>query len=483
MAAGFSTGYLSGFLESDITALETGSLSNGNVPYYVIHKLLAGLLDVWRHIGDPNAKAVLLSLAGWVDERTGKLSYDDMQRILETEFGGMSEVLADIYYQTGDSRWLTVAKRFEHASVLVPLESNQDKLDGLHANTQVPKWIGAAREYKMTGNTSYRDIARNAWNITISAHTYAIGGNSQAEHFHLPNAISTYLTTDTVETCNSYNMLKLTRELWMMDPNNTAYFDFYERTLMNHLVGAQDPSSNHGHITYFSSLNPGGRRGLGPAWGGGTWSTDYDSFWCCQGSGMETYTKLMDSIYFYDESSLYVNLFVPSVLNWSQRSTTVTQKTEFPVEDTTALQVSGNGTWTMHIRIPLWTHGAVITVNGGRLGFTPTPGTYASISRVWSTGDTVEVRLPMALRLLPANDNKAVAAVAYGPVVLSGNYGSTSLKSNPRLLLSSLQRAGSRDLEFTGTADDKEVNLGPYYDAQGFNYVVYWAVDGSLPSD
>jgi uncharacterized protein len=284
-AAGFASGYLSGFPESDFTALEARTLSNGNVPYYCIHKTLAGLLDVWRHTGNDQARTVLLALAGWVDSRTARLSASQMQAMLGTEFGGMNEVLADIHQQTGDARWLTVAQRFDHAAVFNPLAANSDQLNGLHANTQVPKWIGAAREYKATGTTRYRDIATNAWSITTRAHTYAIGGNSQAEHFRAPNAIAGYLSNDTCEHCNTYNMLKLTRELWLLDPNNAGYFDFYDRALLNHLIGAQNPADSHGGVTYFTPLKPGGRRGVGPAWGGGTYSTDYNSFWCCQGTG------------------------------------------------------------------------------------------------------------------------------------------------------------------------------------------------------
>ncbi|KAI1740816.1 hypothetical protein F4680DRAFT_417878 [Xylaria scruposa] len=479
--AGFATGYLSGFPESDFTLLETGKLTNGNVPYYVIHKTMAGLLDVWRHIGDTNAKTVLLSLAGWVNQRTAKLSTSQMQSVMNTEFGGMNDVLAEIYYWTGDSQWLTVAQRFDHAAVFNPLASNQDQLNGLHANTQVPKWIGATREYKQTGTSRYLDIARNAWDITVNHHSYAIGGNSQAEHFHASDAIAGYLTSDTAEGCNTYNMLKLTRELWATNPS-ANYFDFYERALLNHLLGQQNPSTNHGHITYFTPLKAGSTRGVGPAWGGGTWSTDYSSFWCCQGTGVETNTKLMDSIYGYDSSSLYVNLFTPSKLNWSQRSVTVTQTTTFPVGDTTTLTVGGSGTWAMKIRIPSWTSGATISVNGQQQSITTTPGSYATVSRTWQSGDTVTVKLPMSLRLIAANDNKNLAAVAYGPTVLSGNYGSSTLSSAPTLTLSSLKRKSSSSLDFTGTANGATVTLNPFYDAQGYNYVVYWTASGSLPT-
>jgi DUF1680 family protein len=481
-AAGFSTGYLSGFPESEFAALEAGTLSNGNVPYYVVHKLMAGLLDVWRIIGDTKARDVLLSLAGWVDTRTSKLSTTQMQNMLATEFGGMNEVLADIYHQTGTKRWLTAAQRFDHAAIFNPLALNQDSLNGLHANTQVPKWIGAAREFKATGTTRYRDIAQNAWDITVNTHTYAIGGNSQAEHFHAPNAIASYLNQDTCEACNTYNMLKLTRELWVMNPSSVSYFDYYELALMNHLIGQQNPADSHGHITYFTPLNPGGRRGVGPAWGGGTWSTDYDSFWCCQGTGVETNTKLMDSIYFYDSSSLYVNLFAPSVLRWTQRGLTVTQTTTYPVTDTTTLVVDGtsNKKWAMRIRIPQWASGAEVSVNGKKQSISTASGTYAVLSRSWRSGDTVTIRLPMQLRTVPAKDNANIAAIAYGPVILSGNYGSTSLSSVPTLTLGSIKR--SSELAFTATANGQTVNLSPFYDAHGYNYNVYWAISGQLPT-
>jgi DUF1680 family protein len=275
-AAGFATGYLSGFPESDFTALEQGRLTSGNVPYYVIHKTMAGLLDTWRIVGDANAKAAVLALAGWVDARTARLSTSQMQSVLNTEHGGMMEVLYDLYGQTGDSRWITTAQRFYHSAALDPLADNQDKLSGQHGNTNIPKWIGAVRGFKATGTARLASIGRNAWAIVVGAHTYAIGGTTEAEHWHAPNAIAGYLDADTAESCDTYNMLKLTRELWLLDPT-VAYADFYEQALLNQMLGQQNPADGHGAITYFSSMNPGGRRGLGPAWGGGTWSTDYDS--------------------------------------------------------------------------------------------------------------------------------------------------------------------------------------------------------------
>ncbi|MFI8215939.1 beta-L-arabinofuranosidase domain-containing protein [Streptomyces sp. NPDC085932] len=480
-AAGFGAGYLSGYPESDFTALEQRTLSNGNVPYYTIHKTLTGLLDVWRHIGSTQARDVLLALAGWVDRRTGRLSTQQMQAMLQTEFGGMNTVLADLYQQTGDARWLAVAQRFDHAAVFDPLAANRDQLSGLHANTQVPKWIGAAREFKATGTTRYRDIATHAWNICVNSHTYAIGGNSQAEHFRAPNAIAGYLNKDTCESCNTFNMLTLTRELFALDPNRAALFDYYEQAWLNQMIGQQNPADDHGHVTYFTPLNPGGRRGVGPAWGGGTWSTDYGTFWCCQGTGLEMHTRLMDSLYYRSDTTLIVNMFVPSVLDWSERGITVTQTTTYPVSDTTTLRVTGNagGTWAMRIRIPSWTSGATVSVNGVAQDIPTAPGSYATLTRSWTSGDTVTVRLPMRVVMRAANDDANVAAITYGPVVLSGHYGDSALNSLPKLDTSSIRRTGNTSLAFTATADGSTVALGPFHDAHGHNYTVYWNTSGT----
>ncbi|EWZ83389.1 hypothetical protein BFJ63_vAg15728 [Fusarium oxysporum f. sp. narcissi] len=479
--AGFNKGYLSGFPESDITKVEDRTLSNGNVPYYAIHKTLAGLLDVYRRLGDQTAKDTMLSLASWVDTRTSKLSYNQMQSMLQTEFGGMNEVLADIAFYTKDAKWLKVAQRFDHAVIFDPLQQNLDKLSGLHANTQLPKWIGALREYKVGGDKKYLDIGRNAWNMVVNKHTYAIGGNSQAEHFRAPDAIAGFLTDDTCEACNSYNMLKLTRELWALNPTDASYFDFYEKALLNHLLGQQDPSSDHGHVTYFTPLKAGGRRGVGPAWGGGTWSTDYNSFWCCQGTGVETNTKLMDSIYFHTSDTLYVNLFTPSKLNWSQKKVSVTQTTDFPESDTSTFKISGDTSeWTLAIRIPSWTSRASIKVNGQAANVAIQPGKYALIKRQWKSGDTVTVQLPMSLHTVAANDDQTLGAIAFGPVILAGNYGQSTLNGNPTIDLASIKRKGNTDLTFGATSGGKAVELGPFYDAQGYNYAVYWKLSGKL---
>jgi hypothetical protein len=215
---------------------------------------------------------------------------------------------------------------------------------------------------------------------------------------------------------------------------------------------------------------------VGPAWGGGTWSTDYNSFWCCQGTGIETNTKLMDSIYFQNGTTLTVNLFVPSVLTWSQRGIVVTQTTSYPVSDTTTLTLSGtmSGAWNIRIRIPAWTTGATISVNGQQQNVATTPGSYATLNRTWAAGDAITVRLPMRVVLKAANDNPTVQAITYGPAVLCGNYGNTTLSALPSLTASSITRTSSSALAFTATANGSSVNLGPFHDAHGFNYTVYW---------
>lgn len=317
--------------------------------------------------------------------------------------------------------------------------------------------------------------------VTVNDHTYAIGGNSQAEHFRGPDLIAEYLDDDTCEACNTYNMLKLTRELWLLSPSDSSYFDFYERALINHLIGIQDPSSEHGHITYFTSLNPGGHRGVGPAWGGGTFSTDYDSFWCCQGTALETNTKLMDSIYFHDDTTLYVNLYTPSQLSWTERGVTITQNTLIPETDSATFTIDGSAEFDIAFRIPSWTSHATILINDEPSDAEATPGSYATVSRSWQSGDTITVQLPMSLRTIPANDDPSLVAVAYGPAVLAGNYGDGALSESPGLDLASVARVGTEGLEFEGLSGGVTVSLGAFYDAHGFNYNVYWRASGKLP--
>jgi uncharacterized protein len=271
----------------------------------------------------------------------------------------------------------------------------------------------------------------------------------------------------------------------MPKSDRTTYFDYYERALLNHLLGQQDAQDVHGHITYFTPLKPGGRRGVGP-WGESRYSDDYGSFWCCQGTGLETNSKLSDSIYFHskDGSTLFVNLFAPSVLNWTQKNLRITQTTSYPASDTTTLQVTGRESqWTIRIRIPAWTSGAEIVINGEPLldGIVR-QGHYAAVTRSWRDGDEVKIRLPMRLWTM-AGDQSDVAALFYGPVILSGDYGDSTLADIPDLDLGSIRKTPGTSLRFTATSSEQSVRLRAFYDAHGINYNIYWKIRGALPGN
>ncbi|GAA5023899.1 beta-L-arabinofuranosidase domain-containing protein [Kitasatospora paranensis] len=473
-AAGYRTGYLGGFPEGDFTRMENGEYI---VVWYTTHKIMAGLLDAHRLLGIDQALTVLLGFADWADWWTSQRSYTRMQADLDIEFGGMNGVLADLYQLTGDSRWLTVAQRFDHARVFDPLAAGQDQLDGFHANTQMAKVMGAVREYEATGTTRYRDIARNYWDIVVQHHTYCTGGNSDGEIYHGPDQISNRLSSASCEVCNVYNLLKITRELFFLDPGRADYMDYYEWALYNEILPQQDPTSAHGRVTYYLDLRPGAAK---------VYDDDYGTFWCDTGSSLETYAKLNDSIYFSNGRTLWVNLFIPSVLTWSATGLTVTQTTNYPAAATSTLTIGGSGAAVIRVRIPKWATGASLTVNGAAQP--ATPGTYATLDRTWAGGDTVTVTLPMALRLTAAPDDPAVQSVSYGPVLLAGQYGAFSQGPNPgsppapspqvlqhlpELDPASLAPTGTA-LTFTARADGAAVTLRPYFDTHNQYGTVYW---------
>ncbi|MGC7096048.1 beta-L-arabinofuranosidase domain-containing protein [Amycolatopsis lurida] len=466
--AGFKTGYLSAFPESFIARVE--AREPVWAPYYTIHKIMAGLLDMHLLAGNAQALTVLTGMAAWVHTRNSALTHTQRQNMLKTEFGGMNEVLANLHLLTGDPAHLTSAQYFDHAEIFDPLAANADALSGYHANTQIPKAIGAIREYHATGTTRYRDIAANFWHIVTGAHTYAIGGNSNGEYFKAPGRIAAELSDHTCECCNTYNMLKLTRQLFRTEPGQAKWFDFHEKALYNHLLGAQNPASAHGHHSYYVPLRPGGQR---------SYSNDYHDFTCCHGTGMETNTKHGDSIYFHAGNTLYANLFIPSVLTWPGRGLSVRQDTSFPETAATRFTITGSGRIDLRVRVPSWATGAQIRVNGTVQG-APTPGTYARIDRDWVSGDVVELSLPMALTQESTPDDPAVRAVKHGPIVLAGAYGTSNLTSMPTLQPSTLQPTGT-PLRYTATASTGAVTLLPFYQLHGQRYTVYWHVGGTTP--
>lgn len=462
--AGFSTGYLSAFPESFIGRVE--AREQVWAPYYTLHKIMAGLLDVHLLTGNQQALTVLTRKAAWAAWRNGRLTHDQRQNMLDTEFGGMNEVLANLYQLTGDPAHLTTAQYFDHAEIFDPLAQNRDALNGYHANTQIPKAIGAIREYHATGTTRYRDIASNFWEIVTGAHSYAIGGNSNGEYFKAPGRIASELSDNTCESCNSYNMLKLTAQLFRTSPAS-RYFDFYEKTLYNHLLGAQNPNSAHGHHSYYTPLRPGGIR---------TYSNDYNDFTCCHGTGMETNTAHTGRIYAHSGTTLYVNLFIASTLSW--RGFTVRQETSFPESETSKITITGSGAIDLRVRVPAWAAGAQIRVNGAPQD--ATPGAYARINRTWASGDVVDISLPMTLQRESTPDNRAVHAVRHGPIVLAGAYGTNNLQSMPSLQPSTI-RPTAIPLQYTATASTGQVTLLPFYKVHGQRYTVYWTVAAQTP--
>ncbi|NUP48248.1 MAG: hypothetical protein HOW97_13190 [Catenulispora sp.] len=469
--AGFHTGYLSAFPESFFDRLESGQ--SVWAPYYTIHKIMAGLLDQYLLAGNAQALTVLKGMAGWVKTRTDPLSYTQMQSVLQTEFGGMPEVLAHLYQVTGDANTLTAAQRFDHAQIEDPLAADSDQLAGFHANTQVPKIIGALREYYATGTARYLTIAQNFWTITTAHHMYEIGGFSNGEYFQTPNAIASQLSNTTCEVCVTYNELKLSRGLFFTDPTQAAYMDYYERGLFNTVLGQQDPNSSHGFVCYYTPLQPGGMK---------TYSNDYYDFTCDHGTGMESNTKYADSIYFYSGETLYVNLFIASQLVWPGRGITVRQDTTFPAASSSRLTITGAGHIALKIRVPSWCSGMTVKVNGTVQSITATPGTYLTIDRTWASGDTVDLTLPAKLTFAPTPDDSTVQAVKYGGIVLAGQYGTTNLNgAMPTLTLSSLQQDPNNALHFTGTASTGPVSLLPFYQTHHQYYTVYWKANGAPP--
>ena len=464
---GYRSGYLSAFPENFFDRLESGQ--SVWAPYYTIHKVMAGLLDQYLLAGNGQALTVLTGMAAWVKARTDRLSSSTMQNVvLRTEFGGMPEVLTNLYQVSGNPDHLTTARRFDHAQILDPLAANQDRLAGFHANTQIPKIIGAIREYHATGTTRYRDIAANFWDIVLRHHTYAIGGNSNGEYFQTPDAIASQLSDTTCENCNTYNMLKLTRQLFFTNPARADYVDYYELALFNQILGQQDPNSSHGFVSYYTPLRPGGIK---------TYANDYNNFTCDHGTGMESHTKFADSIYFYSGETLYVNLFIASVLSWPGRGLTVRQDTTFPSASSTRLTITGSGHIALKVRVPAWSNGMTVRINGTQQSVTATPGTYLTIDRTWSNGDVVDISVGAALRFPRTNDNANVGAVTYGPIVFAGEYGSTDLHGTlPTLRSGSLVRDPANPLRFTGTAGTGAVSLIPLYQLHHQRYTVYWNV-------
>jgi len=401
--------------------VERFNLNGGWVPWYNLHKLFAGLRDAHVHGGSAQALEILSKLADWAGRTTAGLSDEQFQKMLFAEHGGMNEVLADLYAITVEPRYLRLARRFCDVEVLDPLSRGEDKLNGFHANTQIPKLVGAARLHELTGDDALGRAAGFFWETVVRDRTWVIGGNSEAEHFFPPDQSGSKLTHSTAETCNTHNMLRLTELLYAQRPE-AARFDYYERALYNHILASIDPDT--GHCTYFMSLRPGFFKYYGDA---------DNAFWCCTGTGLENHAKYARGIYAHSAANdvLFVNLFIPATLDWRARKVRIEQETKFPEEAGTTLVVRTEqpARFALKVRAPAWLAGpAKITLNGASIVVTPAADGYFAIEREWIDGDTLRLSLPMALRVEPLAHTPSTFAILYGPIVLAGRLGTSGLE-------------------------------------------------------
>ena len=454
-------------------------LNGGWVPWYTLHKLFAGLLDAHRYLQNTKALDIAVKLADFSDATVAKLTEEQFQKMLGCEHGGMNEVLAELYARTGNEKYLQLSRRFHHKAVLEPLAHQEDRLQGLHANTQIPKLIGLARRYELTLDTDDKTAAEFFWQRVVHHHSYVNGGNSDNERFGPPDKLSNRLSQDTSETCNTYNMLKLTRHLFEWRAA-VEYADYYERALYNHILASQDPDD--GMVCYYVPMKAGSKK---------LYSKPFDSFWCCVGTGMENHAKYGEAIYFHNDDALWVNLFIPSELNWREKGLLLRQETRYPEDDKVSFTITAQKptNFSLRFRYPGWaTKGVNVTVNGKPEVVTAKPGSYIDIKRTWKTGDRVELTIPMSLRLETMPDNPHRVAVLYGPTVLAGDLGpedeANSVSLEPALMTQDhqpsdwLKPVANESLTFrtTSTGKPNDVTLYPFYRMHHKRYAVYWDI-------
>lgn len=490
--AKFGSGYLSAFPEELFDRLRAGQPAWA--PFYTLHKIMAGLLDMHVLARNAQARAVLEGMATWTAQWVRPIDTALMERILEREYGGMNEVLYNFASLTGQDRWRELADRFNRRRVFEPLAAGRDELQGLHVNTTIPQIIGAARGYELTGDRNLHDCADYFWHTVTERRSYCTGGTSNGESWNAPpGKLAAELSGYTQECCVTYNMQKLTRHLfgWTADARAA---DYYERAYYNGILGVEHPRD--GSKLYYVPLQSGYWKLFG---------TSMHDFWCCTGSMAEAFSKLGDSIYFKDDDGLYVNLFVPSEVTWQEKGLRIVQETTFPESDRVTLTVRATAPRRaqLRIRVPYWTAGGSAALNGTRLASFATPSSYFVLDRTWRDGDRVEVHLPMRLHCAPMPDDPTVQAVMYGPLVLAGKLGNAGLTADtlraeptkPRTVpeyksepvaaptiraasadpASWLKPAG-RALEFRTVGQPSELTLAPLNRIFDERYAVYWKV-------
>ena len=391
------------------------------VPYYNIHKMYAGLRDAWVYCGNEQARQLFLGFCDWAIDLTAGLTDEQMQQTLDTEHGGMNEVLADAYAISGDKKYLDCAKRFSHRRILTPLSQRQDRLDNLHANTQVPKVVGFERIAELSGEEYYHTAGAFFWDIVTGERSLAFGGNSRREHFPSKEAYTDFVNdVEGPETCNTNNMLKLTEDLHRRNPE-ARFADYYELATFNHILASQHPE--HGGYVYFTSARPRHYR---------NYSAPNEAMWCCVGTGMENHGKYGQFIYTHVGEALYVNLFVASELNWRERGISMRQETAFPYSEQSRITITDGKPQqlTLMVRYPGWVKpGALdVKVNGQKVSIVSGPSSYVAINRKWKKGDTVEINFPMhnSVKYLP--NVPQYIALMHGPIVLGMKTGTEDLR-------------------------------------------------------
>jgi uncharacterized protein len=453
------------------------------VPWYVLHKTMAGLRDAYRHAGNRAALQVSVKAAAWTDGVLSKLTDAQVQAMLATEHGGMAEVLADLYADTGDARWLALSRRFDHRAVLDPLRQGEDRLSGLHGNTNIPKLVAAAVRYGYAGDEADLSAADFFWQRVVGHHTFATGGHSKDEHLRDPDRYGAIVDGRTAESCNVYNMLKLTRRLFAHRPD-VRYAEFQERALFNHVLGSIDPAD--GATCYMVPVGRGVRR---------EYADMETSFTCCVGTGMESHGLHGLGLYHESGDTLFVNLYAPSRAEWKEARAVVTQETDFPEGESARLTVAlaAPRRFTLAVRRPGWAEaGFTVKVNGEPVGDLPAPPAFVRLDRVWKDGDAVLVTLPKTLRLEPTPDEPRRVAILWGPLVLAANLGlepepweeerHAGLAQMPPLLVGDrpvadwVKPVPDRPGEFRtqGALEGRDVPLVPFYRLHRRVYAAYF---------
>jgi DUF1680 family protein len=453
-------------------------------PWYVEHKIFAGLRDAYRYTGNRTALDVEIKFAGWVESIVSRLDDEQTQKMLATEFGGMNEVTADLYADTGDARWLALSSKFQHRAMIEPLAAAQDVLAGKHGNTQVPKMIGSLSRYIYTGDETDHKAATFFWDEVAMHHSFATGGHGKNEYLGEPDKLNNMIDGRTAETCDVYNMIKMSRTLFSVDPE-IRYADFHERALFNHILASQDP--NDGRVCYMVPVGRGVQH---------EYQDKFEDFTCCVGTGMESHALHGYGIYYEYADKLWVSLYVPTRANWEAEGVQVEMSTDFPMGETASLKITPKSAkkFTLALRRPYWAGvGFSVSVNGHTLKDLPKADSYVEITRTWKKGDTVELVLPKTLRKEPLPDNPERFALMWGPLVLAGDLGPEQPERRARrnaagqepapVLVAAAQPvenflkpvAGKPGTFVTsGVGLTSDVTFVPFYQLPRRRYAIYW---------